>query len=968
MRRCQPTHGAAMSSSPPQFYFQGPWSIVGDLHIDTIPHLTDLSGCFEVTLARGLRIDIDPRSQQVPLSQLLVLHKHRRDGLPLESRSNLAAKLQWEFRRRLTQAKANPESTDWLRHKYEKLQIFITPIHVLPTELLTQIFMLVTEFHQSPTHLMTVCGRWHHILVGMAAVWASLYIGTWTDPQRLELRLKRAKGQPLKVTIDTEIDIGSGIISNEPYLALTSAAEELPRWNTLVVKSLPHHGDTSGSNEGRFISCFTKPMTQLVALTLGNLPHSAVLRQLLTIITRTVTANFTYMEIHSIHPIGYFGELVELEKHSVFRHLTTLSVNLPNPVGPIDFLPYLDNLQTLELTRLHLRAHPADRPLPCATTLRLLSLRKVSVQWVYGYTFNKLERLTLIDPLPLSPIGDTGTKLPVCKEIFYESRLINPLTSFYAPVLLLLSISNNQWSKSRGDAQALSLSNTALESGRLSSARILHLTIECSDRVLIQMLLLLPQLEELFLTLQRPSALGSRFFDSLLAKPTDSCEDRIGSAWYLWAEKSGDWRSDICPSLRLLELRYEREARLTERSDHLLTSVGVAWSRQKLPKPLTSFHIFFGSQIPFDLLKGTAEVFRAFGIARPSGQQGTLDDINAIQEYLAIVVTCTMKASPSLQNYLTPSAYHGLLRRIKIFQCTLGQHFPLHHLYDFKCLEELFALSLLPPDYPPPPNLPIFRTLQKLTLQYMDIGWINGQRFSKLEECTFKCVSHGMLQWVDMPRCVRLEYDGDSVEVLGTFQLPQIRTLTLHYHPSERSGVTHGALAWQSATLIAIERVHPKVLHLDAGLLRAELLEQLDSNSKLEFLTLRLNLPDKQIRKFLSTFVAKEPPTIWNINHPSPATSIISIESMEDRWLGERTTAVCSFLQVLSLQFRSTPDDARQEVTRICTRIVKSRQNSLVPLQGIKVWWERTTWAGTPELELVGQSTWLKLQGKHLGS
>ena len=72
-----------------------------------------------------------------------------------------------------------------------------------------------------------------------------------------------------------------------------------------------------------------------------------------------------------------------------------------------EILPYFENLEVLEAYRLPLPTYTCNVDLPISRTLKLMSIKIVSVQWLVGHTFPALEECTIIWP--------HHPETPVCK-------------------------------------------------------------------------------------------------------------------------------------------------------------------------------------------------------------------------------------------------------------------------------------------------------------------------------------------------------------------------------------------------------------------------------------------------------------------------------------------------------------------------------------------------------------------------
>ena len=65
------------------------------------------------------------------------------------------------------------------------------PIYRLPIEVLMEVFTIDFENGQSPIRLMLVCRDWYQIVEGMASMWQSLKLGTWTALDGVERFLQK---------------------------------------------------------------------------------------------------------------------------------------------------------------------------------------------------------------------------------------------------------------------------------------------------------------------------------------------------------------------------------------------------------------------------------------------------------------------------------------------------------------------------------------------------------------------------------------------------------------------------------------------------------------------------------------------------------------------------------------------------------------------------------------------------------
>src|SRR5258706_6247158 len=187
------------------------------------PPNADVDGCFEVTLARSLAGERE--NHRLQIQEAISQYGWQLAQLCASKRAELTAALHWELRRRTSWVKHDEGSLQTLRHQYRQVRDFITPIHRLPIEILTEEFTIDFENDQSPIRLMLVCLDWYLIVDGMASIWQSLKLGTWTAPASADPSFQ--KGSWIDVVIHTEEDVerreGEGAGAGYIALALVLA-------------------------------------------------------------------------------------------------------------------------------------------------------------------------------------------------------------------------------------------------------------------------------------------------------------------------------------------------------------------------------------------------------------------------------------------------------------------------------------------------------------------------------------------------------------------------------------------------------------------------------------------------------------------------------------------------------------------------------------------------------------------------
>ena len=159
---------------------------------------------------------------------------------------------------------------------------------------------------------------------------------------------------------------------------------------------------------------------------------------------------------------------------SIFRSVTMLSLDAPGL--PVDLLPHLHRLEVLTASHLPLPAYYDDVDLPSVHTLRHLTLRSVSIQWMSGRTFHLLESCTILFPLCRHILHTFRTTLLNCKDMSFEGYPLNILTGISAHKLSHLFVKCPSSYTPQGNQQlALSLPSSSSTSGRSCT------TIPCSS-------------------------------------------------------------------------------------------------------------------------------------------------------------------------------------------------------------------------------------------------------------------------------------------------------------------------------------------------------------------------------------------------------------------------------------------------------------------------------------------------------
>jgi hypothetical protein len=479
------------------------------------------------------------------------------------------------------------------RQDYWWLIQIITPITRLPVELLHQIFLIVTDSaNDPPLVLMRVCKHWYNIVTG---IWVSLKLGKTTTKNAIKRKLELNQSL-LHVLIDTNIDRGHFTPSKAAYHAIFAAMQAASRWRTLVVEMLPAQVDLPEHLVDRGLQQCSDPVMNRLRTFKLKCPceMSPLLERLLRILGTSASGELTTVEIRSAKAISFLVPTYS----SIFRSITVLSLDASGLRDPVDLLPHLHQLEALTASHVPLPVYQYNADLPFIQTLRHLTLRSVSIQWMDDRTFHVLESCNLSFPPYHYFVLAFSTTLPNCKHLSFEGDHLNILNGISAHKLTRLSVMCSSSCRWAGSRQLVEFSSRALLDYRLAP-QTLHISIEAMNRAWTEALSLMHNLEELVIYNAQPSSLGVESLQSLVVHPLHARNKRITAI-------RGKWSTPTCPSLRRFGLRYRRWLRPSEQFDLIPLFMSIIRSRQHSMFPMQSFRIWTTSDEsdPLELVDG----------------------------------------------------------------------------------------------------------------------------------------------------------------------------------------------------------------------------------------------------------------------------------------------------------------------------------------------------------------------------
>jgi len=482
----------------------------------------------------------------------------------------------------------------WHHSQHYWLIQIIAPITRLPQELLQQILLVIIDSGSySPFVLMRVSKLWYSIVSG---IWGSFKLGTTTPRDAVTRQLERNQWL-LDVVVDTEVDRGDFTSSEGAYQAIFAAIQAAARWRSLVVETFPAQTDLPEPlvNSG-LQQCSNVVMSRLRSFKIKcPCEPSSLLQHLMRILGTADGGELTTVEINAASVISFLAPTYP----SIFHSVRVLCLDIPRLPNPVDLLPHLHQLEELTASHLSLPIYHNNVDIPFVHTLRHLSLRAVSIQWMSGRTFHALESCTLLLPLHRHVQHTFSPTFPNCNNLTFQGYPLDTLNGISARNLTHLTVKCSCFEKLRGSRQLVRFSSHALQENRLMP-RILHISIEATNKAWIKAFSFMSNLEELVIDSIQPSSLGVKALQSLVVHPIHAND--LGTI-----PTHGVRHAPLFPSLKRFGLRYRRWLRPSEHFDLIPELVTIILSRQQSKFSLQSLHIWKGSdqKAPLELVEGS---------------------------------------------------------------------------------------------------------------------------------------------------------------------------------------------------------------------------------------------------------------------------------------------------------------------------------------------------------------------------
>jgi hypothetical protein len=791
---------------------------------------------------------------------------------------------------------------------------------------------------------MLVCRDWCLVVEGMASMWRSLKLGTWTAPDRVERFLQRAWW--MNVEIHTEEDAerrggeGEGEGAGEAYTALALVVANASRWRKLTIDSLPHNSPVPSS-------VGFPPISELKYLRVTSQAKSSpLLDRILENIGTAAVGSLSVMETTSYHTIHHLFQPAYIQ---LFHFLTTIKADFRMTSDSVDLLPHISRIEVLDLTNISLPAYADDVDLPLTHSLHHLRLKAVSVQWMGGRRFPQLQSCSIHSPTSHPPLL-SDVYFPICHEL--EFRNMEVARQFQAPAIHSMTMKSNGWTPVRGSKQVILLCRAGL--GIHLQPRVLHLSVLCDEGVLLSALGLLPALNELHLDIARPCVLGRRFFMALLAKTMYDPKGNVDRKWGSSLPKPAKIReARICASLRRLELKYERWFRQTDQLDMVPPLIAIGWSREETTTPLEYFSLCFRrSDAQWKVLKLHQEYTKGLNIA--ALEIPRLEPFQKFPDFFESCVTATATSVLDALNYMPDSLHQTLplfgpyFRQLSILNIGYG-HEPaptFDILPNFFRLVELLLFSCDIPSYSVNAGLPLFQTLLRLSLRYMAITWMDGCVFTRLKCLHLEKVSVDGPLSVSLPVCTHIKYhNGDNYLLQSILHVPTLTEL-------DRCEDSWDDVSWESSGKKGTLGLLPTrtLLLRDCFPFPPEsFVAEIASIAELEVLMIN----DEHLEPIMALLTALGG-TIAEIGVVAARSADVTLD--RNAYGGDAGTSskgprslICPNLMQLALRIRGASASKREQISWQCKQMTDARRSASQEFECCSIWWDKDE---TPSLVL----------------
>ena len=644
----------------------------------------------------------------------------------------------------------------------------------LPMELMREIFLYSIESkHMKSGQLAIVCRYWGSVIATMSYLWSTLRIGTWTETGQVATWLRRA--YPKQVIIDTKRDV-QGLSNTLPFAALQDALASTDQWHELTIVSFPPE-----NMAGWLDFQFSGPMKALKVLHVAaGCVNSPLIARLLNLVP--TEAPLSELRLHASFSSAHF-----LQPHwsTVLQNLIVLIVSSRDVDEPFELLPAFTQLQIFEANCLRLPSYEPNTNIPLLSTLRKLQLRACSIEWMARRCFTCLEECVILLPRHWRAVQQYEVQLPSCTKLTFHGYPMTTVQYFHVPKVEAMELRSHDCNERRVCQQ---LHHLCTVDGRVSKLTTLHLTLQCSERALINVPMHAALLHELILSIVHPSPSWQSFLASLAAIPdgNDWLDQGMQHRNYWEYEEwcsSRTWHVNILPNLKYLGIQCPKGFSQSECLDNCALLRLVGWTRAQLTPPLENLRVWEGRGTTDDIV---VDYISTGYLDKHLGISGEKYDPMVVRGMITKYLRIDGTAIPVFQLHST--ILFRQLQSLVLFLLDSSKYeIPvLPYLEQIKRLEISFGII---PAYSLRIDLPLTRTLQWLKIDGSTLSWMIGRSFKALREFEFtgrdnqeNPSRHEGLQ-VDLPACTKLDWTRGE-KLLHFFSCPSLQIFDFSQYES----------------------------------------------------------------------------------------------------------------------------------------------------------------------------------------
>ena len=371
--------------------------------------------------------------------------------------------------------------------------------------------------------------------------------------------------------------------------------------------------------------------------------------------------------------------------------------------------------------------------------------------------------------------------MPSCKKLAYHGYPMTTAQYFDVPEMREMDLRSHDFNDQRVYQHLLHLCRV---NGRIPNLTTLHLTLQCSEQALMEVLKYFIPLQELALSITHPSPSFQTFLESLVAYPStdespewsSSMEDHEG--WEQWCS-SQTWHANVLPHLKFLRIQCPKGFSQSARLDNFPLFRVIGWTRAHLTPPLEHLKVWEGRGGMDDIAVDYTSTRYLDEYIPKSGEEC---DAKIVVAILSRSLVITPLESPLISLHST--VLFRQLRHLEI-SCKCN-----HEILILPYLEQIERLKIWHgsiSEYSLNLDLPLTHTLQWLALNRSTFSWMFGRTFKalrkfKIDELPNKSENlsrHEGLQ-VDLPACTTLRLMFCSMDYHRFLSCSNVQNLRWH--------------------------------------------------------------------------------------------------------------------------------------------------------------------------------------------